>query len=415
LAKYKGTTVTARSWDNYNGSADGSAVIVYDDSTAGNGNLRHRITMFDDTYGVVSYDKSDNTTTAFWKSFSLSGTTPTLSSENSWTSALQGSHTTHQARAHISSTKVAHFHTQTDPADSVFKLAYIVFTLSGSTVTASSQKYLTPNGTYSFQQHGSIFDLDKANGVFVWEAQTGCAVLQWNDSTDTFTFRDQKTYATLGTNWPNVAMAFSKVDNNNWMFAGLDSAGTNFVTQGYNFNSSTNTISQNSGTSAIIVSSSGLVSTSRAYAISEYGTNGAFIFSIGDSSNNQVKLYPIKHTTNSVTVGSVTNYNSPLSDSYIRTESGWWIDASTFISISGWGAGSNNNGDSLLAFPVKYTLSSNSITVPSNGVRLDVGGTYLFQGPRAYRVDDNRIAVVYTQPGVDTTGDLMLKIIQAPT
>lgn len=403
-----------RNWDIYDGSADGSAVIVHDDTSAADGNQRHRVSMFDDTYGVVSYDIAGQTTNGYWRSFSIDGTTITVGSENSWASALSGSHTTFQARMQTSSDKIIHLHGQTDPGDGQFKVAYIVFTLSGSTVSASTQKYVSwPGRTISFQQHGAIFELDRDNNLFVFEAQNGVAIFEWDDSTDTISVLDDATYSSLGTFFGNVALFYNKVDNNNWIFAGAGS--TAFVTQGYNFNTSTNTISQNSGTNTTIVSFTGLTSTSRAYVNSEFGINGAFIFAVGSSSTTSAKYYPIKHTTSSVSVGSAVDYNPSLSNSYLRTETGWWLDSSTFISVSGWGTGTAGQENVLLAFPIKYDFDTNVITIDTTyGSRIDTTETYLFQGCKTFRIDDNRIIVAFTDFGVDQLGDLLLKVLQAP-
>ncbi len=385
-------------WDNWDGTNDGDDVIVHDDTVAGDGNTRHRINMFDDTYGVVSYDVGDDSTNTYWRQITLSNTSVTLGAANTVAENISASHTTAQYAVKINSTKILHGNVGSPGTN----IDYIIFTLSGSTVSASSAKTITFS-TGTFGQHAGIYFLD--TDTLVVEGQTACAVVTYNSGSDTITEEDVFTYSTDGgPAFSNVALYFLRLSSTQWMFAGA--AGTPKVAQIYQYTGGTiSTV----GSSTTIASVGGNLSRhGQNTRVLEDGTTKAIIYGIPDTVNDDIDLIPVKVSGTTISVGSTFTYSTTNATGYPRVDNSVWINDTQMMGI--YGIEDNNT----IAVVVDYNYSTNTVSVASGATekKINTDTGYIFQANRSDRVDAERLIVAWTEAGVDTSGDLTLAVLK---
>lgn len=382
-------------WTYWDGTNNGSVVVAHDDTVSSDGTTRHRVTMFDDTYGVVSYDKGSDTV-MYWRQFSVADTTITLGSENSISALNLGSHTTAQYAITVNNTKAIHGY-----ANGARQIDYAVFTLSGSTVSASGSKSESLGTTESYAQHCNINKLD--TDTFVIDGQTACAVLSFNNSTDTLTFEDEISYTGNG-NYGNVSLYFTAIDTSKWMFAGANTS-SGVSAQVYQYSSGSISTVGSASTYSI---PSGYTSMSRAIQNPTNQNNTVIAVALTNSSTNALDLTPVKYDTgsSSISIGSTYTY-TPSAGTYFRVDNSIW-NGDTLTGIYG-GADNRNYGISF-----DYDNATNTISASSNATEHELSEDtgYIFQGYRSARIDDERAVFAWTESGVDTSGDLQLRVLK---
>ena len=390
------------SWDNWDGTNDGADVVAHFDSSAGDGNGRVRINMFDDTYGVISYDDGSDFTNTYWRQITVNDVTITLGAANTVAANIRSSHVTAQYAIKINSTKILHGNSDTT---NNAVLDYIIFTLSGSTVSASSSKTITfSTGTYD--QHTNIYFLD--TDTFVVEGRTACAVVTYNSGSDTITEDDVFTYGTDGgPTFSNVAMYFLRLSSTQWMFAGL--AVTPFVAQIYQFTGGT--ISTVGSSTQIAASGTSLSRHGQNTRALEDSSTKAIIYGSPDTTNNDIDLIPVKVSGTTISVGSTVTYNPTNSTGYPRVDNSVWVSDTQILGIYG------TSDNHTIAVVLDYNYSTNTVSVASGATekKINTDGGYVFQANRADRVDADRVIVAWTEAGTDTSGDLTLAVLKGNT
>jgi len=385
-------------WDNWDGTNDGADVIAHDDTVSGDGNTRHRINMFDDTYGVISYDVGDDSTNTYWRQITLTNTSVTLGAANTVAENISASHTTAQYAVKINSTKILHGNIGSPGTN----IDYIIFTLSGSTVSASSAKTITFS-TGTFDQHAGIYFLD--TNKFVVEGKTTCAVVTYNSGSDTITEDDVFTYGTDGgPSYSNVALYFLRLSSTQWMFAGA--AGTPKVAQIYQFTGGTiSTV----GSSVTISSTGGNLSRhGQNTRVLEDGTTKAIIYGIPDTTNDDIDLIPVKVSGTTISVGSTVTYSTTTATGYPRVDNSVWINDTQMMGI--YGVEDNNT----VAVVIDYDYATNTVSIASDVIeqKINTDTGYIFQANRADRVDAERLIVAWSEAGIDTSGDLTIAVLK---
>lgn len=401
LAKLQEEGEVTFSWDDWDGTNDGADVVAHFDSSAGDGNIRVRINMFDDTYGVISYDIPSNSTLTYWRQITVDDVTITLGTQNSVTENISASHTTAQYGVQINSTKILHGNVGS-PATNI---DYIIFTLSGSTVSASSAKTLTFTSG-NFAQHTGIYFLD--TDTFVVEGLTECAVVTYNSGSDTITEEDVFTYSTDGgPSFSNVAMYFLRLSSTQWMFAGL--AGTPFVAQIYQFTSGT--ISTVGSSTQIAASGTSLSRHGQNTRILEDSSTKAIIYGTPDTGNNDIDLIPVKVSGTTISVGSTVTYNPTNSTGYPRVDNSVWVSDTQMMGIYG------TSDNHTIAVVLDYNYSTNTVSVASGATekKINTDAGYIFQANRADSIDADRIIVAWSESGTNTSGDLTLAVLKGNT